>query len=101
MLEQQKAVKLSAPVALSAKHLSWLKGYSGKRAFLTILPLFFFIALFAEHELLANKQAFSQGRVLFSQVLKVVSLIYLGAFILSLLHVAKSMLLRLMILWRK
>lgn len=86
MSEQQKTVNLSKIVMLSGQNLSWLKGYDSKTAILTILPFLFFIALFAEHEFLVNKQTFFQGRVLFSQVLKVVPFIYLGAFISSLFY---------------
>ncbi len=86
MPEQEKDVNLSITNSLSARHVSWSKSYRRGTAIIAILPLILLVILYFEHELLLNKQAFLQGRILFSNVLKIAPLLYIGAFVLSVFY---------------
>lgn len=65
---------------------SWRGDLNIRAIIITLLPLIFLIILNLEHRLLPNKQSFFQGRVIYSQFLYLLPVLYTGGLVLAWRH---------------
>lgn len=72
----------------SISSFSWRNIYSNRAISLVLLPLIFLIVLYIEHEFMINRQAFLQGKALFSGVLKIVPLLYIAVVAASIFYIS-------------
>jgi NitT/TauT family transport system permease protein len=86
MTEQKRIAELSMARLCFVKFSSLGNVYSRKAASIVILPFVLLICLYLEHEFMLNKQAFLQGRALFSTVVTMMPLLYGTAVILSVFY---------------